>query len=238
AIAELIEAIEHCLISVGRDTSNVEHLGITLEPEHGHIILYSTDGGTIARASISDRLPLAQRTILPTAFCEQMFRLYRKLDDKAEVHFEIGEEHALFAAGEAKLYTRLLKSRGPLNLSGAVAHFLPRAFEQQLVDIPQRLRKSLELHSLVCDESRRLMSLSVRGETLRLRSQDDGEEIDEIMPLPGHPDVAVAFEPRLLWRAVGFEKMLVARRCVALSKASGSLYLISASEPRGEPVGG
>src|SRR5262245_59343662 len=83
AIAELIEAIEYCLISVGRDTLNVEHLGITLEPEHSQIILYSTDGATIARASISDRLRLAQRTILPTAFCEQMKHLYReRLDDK------------------------------------------------------------------------------------------------------------------------------------------------------------
>jgi DNA polymerase III sliding clamp (beta) subunit (PCNA family) len=240
AIAELIEAIEQCLISVGSDTLNVEHLGITLEPERGQIILYSTDGGTIARASISDRLRLAQRTILPTAFCEQMKHLYReRLDDKAQVHFEVGKRHALFIAGEATLYTRLLRlrTRRPLNLSGTVAYHLPRAFQQQLVDIPPRLRKALELHSLVCDESRRLMSLSVRGETLRLRSQNDGEEIDESMPLPGHPDVAVRVEPRLLRRALGFEQMLVARECVALSKASGGLYLISAGEPRDEPAG-
>jgi hypothetical protein len=237
AIAELIEAIEHCLISVGRDTSTIEQLGVTLERSGKRIMLYATDGATIARASIKDRLPLAQRTILPTAFCEQMLHLYQEhLDDKAQVHFEVGEAHALFVAGEIKLYARLLQARSPLNFSGTVAHFLPPAFQQQPVDVPQRLRRALELHSLVCGESRRLMDLSVRAETLRLWSQDDDEEIDEVMPLPGHHDVAVRFEPRLLRRAVGFEKMLVAPQCVALSKASGPLYLVSASEPRSEPL--
>jgi hypothetical protein len=231
AIAELIEAIDHCLISVGRDTSNVEHLGITLEPEHGKLNLYSTDGGTIARASIGNRLPLERRTILPTPFCEQMLRLYR--DDKAQVHFELGEQqqtderrYAMFSAGEVSLFGRVLETRSPLNLQGTVEHFLPDGYQQQLVPIPDRLRKALNLHAFICDETRLLMTLTVRAGTLHLKSQDDGEEINEVMPLPGHRDVAVRIEPKLLRQAMDFDQMLVTPRCVVMS-ASGGVYLVS-----------
>jgi hypothetical protein len=116
AIAELVDAIRYCLISVGTDTSIPECLGITLERDGKRIMLYSSDGSTISRTSISDQLPLEKRTTLPSSFCVQMLRLYDSRSEDSEVAFEIGERaleedgkierYALFTTGGATLYGR------------------------------------------------------------------------------------------------------------------------------------
>jgi DNA polymerase III sliding clamp (beta) subunit (PCNA family) len=243
-IAELVGAIRYCLISVGADTSIPECLGITLERDGERVMLYSFDGSTISRTSIS-ALPLEKRTTLPSSFCKQMVRLYDSRSEYSEVAFEIGqireedgkERYALFTAGDVKLYGRIIESRIPYDFRDLVAQHLPKGYEKRLVDIPERLRKAVALASVVCNEKRRQTKITVRSNQLRLLSKeaDKGiEEVQEVMPLAStHGDVTVTLEPKQLRHISDFDKMLVTTNCIIMTKTAGNeLHLVSCCSPR------
>jgi DNA polymerase III sliding clamp (beta) subunit (PCNA family) len=244
AIAELVDAIRYCLISVGADTSIPECLGITLERDGKRITLYSSDSSVISRISISE-LPLETRATLPSSFCKQMVRLYDDRDEDSEVAFEIGgtlkdgkiERHALFTAGGVTLYGRIIESRIPYDFKGIVAQHLPKGYEKRLVDIPERLRKAVALASVVCNEKRRQTKISVSAGQLCLVSKDNDagvEEVKEVMPVAcTHGDVTVTLEPKQLRHISDFDKMLVTTNCIIMTKTAGNeLHLVSCLPPR------
>jgi hypothetical protein len=239
AIAELVEAIRYCMISVGTDVSIPECLGITLERDGKRIImLHSFDGFIISRTSISGQLPLAKRTTLPSSFCRQMMRLYDNRGENSEVAFEIGERererYALFTAGDVKLYGHIIESGRIPHDFGIVAWHLPNDYQKRLVDIPERLRKAVALASKVCDERRRQTRITVHAGQLSLLSKDQGIEVAEVMSLAStHADVTVVLEPKQLRHISNFDKMLVTTKCIILTKATGNeLHLVSCAPPR------
>jgi DNA polymerase III sliding clamp (beta) subunit (PCNA family) len=251
-IAELVEAIRYCMRSVGTDTSHPEYLGITLERDGKRIMLYSSDGSTISRTSISDQLPLEKRAILPSRFCEQMVRLYDNRSEGSEASFEIGEtplkggkfdRYALFTAGDVKLYGRIIEARRPYDFNGVVAWHLPKGYEKKLVDIPERLRKAVALASGVCNERRLQTRITVSAGQLCLVSKDNDagvEEVEDVIPLASaHDDVTtVVLEPKQLRHISNFDKMLVTTKCIIMTKTTGNeLHLVSCCTPReGSPV--
>ena len=229
AMAAPIAAIEHCLISVGTDTSRSEHLGITLEPENDRVMLYATDEATIARACVQrDGLALAERAIIPAAFCQQMLRLYADLGPahKGDVNFEVSSRHvsgqreryALFTAGEVSLYGRLLETRTPLAFPAHVRAYLPAGYRSRLIEIPARLRTTLDLHRVFDQPKRSLTTLTVRSGELHLWSKLDGDEIEQMLALPGHADVAVRVEAQLLQRAPHCTHMLITPRSIVMTQ--------------------
>jgi hypothetical protein len=244
AMAALIAAIEHCLISVGTDTSRSEHLGITLEPENDRVMLYATDEATISRACVQrDGLAVAERAIIPAAFCQQMLRLYADLGPahKGDVNFEVSSRHvsgqreryALFTAGDVALYGRLLETRTPLAFPAHVRAYLPPGYQSQLIEIPARLRTTLDLHRVFDRDQRSLTTLTVRSGELHLWSKLKSDEIETTLALPGHADIAVRVDAQMLQRAPHCNAMVITSRGIVMSKGDW-LYLVACSEPPGE----
>src|SRR5262245_52361069 len=238
-LPKFLDAIKHCLISVGRDTSTIEQLGITLEPDHNSAIMYATDGGTISRAILKN-FPLASRVILPTMFCEQMLLLYSNSKVPDQTRFELGEtetngvvqKYALFGRDrKTRLYGRLLESRSPLNLKGTVEYHLPNGdYTKQLVKVPELLQAAVERACIVCDAQRRLTRVTVDQGKMVLRSKSDTEQVTDEFAYPhkGSERVEIQFEPKLLKKANDYDKMLIHGPCVVMAK-DPSIYLISCS---------
>jgi DNA polymerase III sliding clamp (beta) subunit (PCNA family) len=243
AIKDLIDGVDHCLLSVGSDTSAAEHLGVTFEKDptdSRRVVLYSTDSSTLSRAFIrsTNAIQLPHRAIVPGLFCQQMLRLYRELSDKSRASFRIGsrqvregvtDRFALFTAGPAVLYGRLLETRSPLDFVHVLGYHLPKQFEDKLVQFPDRLRGAIERAFIVCDAQRKSTTIKVEGGRLSLTSVSDNEEVKDDLPLKDHDNISVTLEPRFLRRATaGLDQILVAPLCVVLSNKGGSkLYLVS-----------
>jgi DNA polymerase III sliding clamp (beta) subunit (PCNA family) len=233
SIDALVDAFSHCLISVGRDTSTIEQLGITLEPKGNNVDLYATDGATISRSKLAPgTIRLEARAIVPTKFCEQMIALYRA--KRTQCDFEVGiagqTRYALFKAGQTSLYGRLLESRNPLNFEGTVAYHLPRDHSSKLVKVPGALHAALERACIVCDAQRRLTHMILDNGRMVLKSKSDTEEVtDELLyPHNGASRLEVKLEPKLLKKAEDYDKMMVHGPCVIMAKGQ-SVYLVSCS---------
>ena len=234
---KLIAAIEHCLVSVGTDTSAPEYLGITLEQEDDRIAMYATDGGSLSHMVIRAGLTLPdERVILPASFCRQMLRLAQANGD-GPATFAFGqrtsggspERYALFLAGDAVLYGRLLESRSPLPFHQVIGDYLPAQYRDQLIPVPREFADALERAFIVCDPQRKRMELKVEGGRLKLLAQTDVEEVSEAIPFRGHDDVTLSVEPRLIRRGLPLaDKMMFSDRCVVLADKKGRrLYLVS-----------
>lgn len=250
ALIDLIEGVDHCLLSVGSDTSSAEHLGVTFEKDPNderRTVLYSTDSSTLCRASIrsTNAIQLPHRAIVPGLFCEQMLRLYRSMSEQdrkdgrasfriasRQVRDGVTDRFALFTAGPAILYGRLLETRSPLDFGHVMGHHLPKQFEGQLIPFPTRLRGAIERAFIVCDAQRKSVELKVERGKLFLSSLSDNEEVNDVIQLSKdheHDDIAVTIEPRFLRKASSdFDELLVAPLCVVLAKRKrGMLYLVS-----------
>lgn len=81
--AQVVRAIERCLISVGSDGNHPAQMGVTLDTDGGKAVLYSTDNLTVSRCATTAKmkLPGDAPIILPRFFCEQLVSLYKAFPD-------------------------------------------------------------------------------------------------------------------------------------------------------------
>lgn len=227
-ISSLVRAIEHCLMSVGTDTSKPEYLGVTVMTEGNRLSAYSTDGNTISRTRIQGvEVP---RVILPGEFCRQMVRLFNEFQKAHEPTFGIqsqGEEqYALFSIAETTLYGRIIATNSPLNFSAVLSNLIPSG-DDELVPIPEQFRGAVDRACIVCDHDRGSTTISVADGRMRLRSQTEGEDVEDVLPIArSHPNLSIKVEPHLLKRGAAFETLLIRETCVVMAKGS-RLYLIA-----------
>jgi DNA polymerase III sliding clamp (beta) subunit (PCNA family) len=231
-VSSLVRAIDHCLLSVGTDTSKSEYLGVTVVPEDDRFGLYSTDGNTISRARIKSNGNELPRVILPGEFCRQLVSLFDSGDDESrQCSFEIAqrdqEQYGLFTTDGIILYGRVIATNSPLNFSAILANLIPsRAAD--LVAIPEQFSGAVERACIICDKDRGHVTIKIADGKMRLRSQSEGEaDVEDVLPISrNHPSVSIKVEPRLLKRGGSFESMLIRESCVIMSRGS-RLYLIA-----------
>lgn len=233
---EIAGAIKHCLLSaVGSDTSVPEHLGITTFVDDRQLTFYSTDSNTMCRSRIRADGVTMERAILGSEFCRQLVRLYGSGDEaKGPYAFAIAERsvgtgrerYALFAAGDIRLFGRIIGSASPLNFPSVIASLLPSRLDD-LIEVPPSFGSALDRASIVCDAERKSMKIVVRDGGMRLLSQTETEEVQDAIAIDrSHPDVSVMVEPKMLRKGGSFEKMLIKDNCVIMSSGP-MLFLVS-----------
>lgn len=233
---QMVRAIDHCLMSVGTDTSKPEFLGVTMVPEAERFSLYSTDGNTISRARAKkDSGANPPRVILPSEFCRQLVALFNSAEDDAaqdgsysfEIAYRDEEQYALFAFDEVILYGRIIATNSPLNFPAVLANLIPSRADD-LVAIPEQFSGAVDRACIICDSDRGHTVVSIADGKMRLRSQSEGEaDVDDVLPIDrNHPSVSIKVEPKLLKRGAGFESLLIRETCVVMAKGS-RLYLIA-----------
>lgn len=226
-----LRAVEHCMLSIGTDTSVIEQLGVTLEPDaaKGRIGFYATDDSTLTRAYVKASEFPNKRAILPRLFCEQMLRLDGQ-SDKPPFAFELSvrdtesgakERYALYSVGEILLYGRLLETRNPLNFEERIGYNLPNqsAAVQSAYEVPEAFHSALERASIVCDAERRPTQIKVVPGKMTLSSESENEEVKDVLEdIPAaQKNVNISIDAKLLRRGRHFKKINLTERCVILT---------------------
>jgi DNA polymerase III sliding clamp (beta) subunit (PCNA family) len=113
----IVKGIERCLINVGNDPTHPECMGVTLDSDEGVAVLFSTDNFTISRYTSKSKvkLPGGAPVILPTFFCEQLVALAKMYNEEGiTLTIRGGSLMATFGK-QAKLLTRTLVDKEPLD---------------------------------------------------------------------------------------------------------------------------
>lgn len=182
--ADVLVGIQRCLISVGNDPTHPATMGVTLDQEDGHAVLYATDNVTISRFETRSEisLPGDAPIILPTFFCEQLISLAKQCDGAVELELHPGALVAIFYDKEGNdqitLFTKVLVDLVPLEfnkiinryckLSGIAAKMHPipasfdAAFSRALLVLSAERDKATKISST--DSALKLLSTSAMGE--------------------------------------------------------------------------
>lgn len=226
------DALEVCMLSVGRDTAVTDQLGITLllDKSGKRLSAYATDNATIAHATIdlgSGAAP-PDRVILPAAFVEQMLAL----DKGAKAtHLQINDDSAMFKADEVTLFGRLIVSTSPIDFDDIVSRHFPPASRKLAMRMPTKLKLMLQRAVIITDSmtDQAATLVTCDGERMKFVSRTDRGEITETVLMEGHPEVKVRLGPKLLRSgyAAKFENMLVTEKCAVMTKGN-AFYMVSA----------
>lgn len=233
--ADFMRAVECCLRSVSHDTSNPDHLGVTVIPGKKQLSLFATDTATMSAATVplekGRAAPFKDRVVLSSEFCRQMLVLSKGVE---KFYLEILDDHALLVVGDTVLWGSLIESKDPTDFHANFAHLCSEATLTKLVELPTKLAGIVDRAMIVGESKADRARTNITEDGGRLRfftKSDHGEMTDTLLVGAEHAGVNVRVEPRLLKNGLGFfNRMLFTSDTVIMSNDHGDLYLIAASE--------
>lgn len=224
-------AVECCMKSISTDTSIPDQLGITLVlGESKDLHLFSTNNSTISTAKVllPGLPPFKKRIVLSGDFCKQLLEL-TKMPGSPQLW--IADDHALLHSGDFTLFGRLVDVDKPIPFVNMVAHHLPKDHKKQTIELPRQLKMMLMRAMVITDsptEQTRTL-ITVKDGTMVLTSKSGKGEVKDQIAVPGHPNVSVKLEPKLLSLGVDdFKNLLITDRCAIMSKGT-QMYLVAAT---------
>lgn len=224
-----MSALKAVLVSVGNDTSIPEKLGVTLSFLSGNLSLYTTDSKSVCAVLLEDGYPMKDGSlILPTAFCEQLLRLFPEggslwlTNDSAMVK----NDHGI------TLFSKLIDCASPLDFVQTIAAHTNTPKDAEF-DVPSKLALALDRVMVLLDgvvgES---VDMAVFAGNLRLEASVEGRgSIKESIAVPDNvPEMSIRIDPALIKRALPYSQlMVVTDAAVVLYGSGGFVYLASSS---------
>jgi DNA polymerase III sliding clamp (beta) subunit (PCNA family) len=228
--AAFFTAVENCLQSVSKYSEVRERLGITFIPERERLLLYATDGGTLAHARLPGHGEFKARCTLPLEFCEQMLRF----KDAQEKQLTIAADHVLFAADDVLLFSRLLAVEQPMDYARVLKRFLPNAFPDGMpapTDKERaRMKIAFELAALMTDEvADERTDISISGGKLRLQAANATRgQATDLLWYRAHPDAHCGAVMERVLKGFNRYQNLLIRNDVVLLSSGENVYLVAA----------
>jgi len=220
-----IESIEDCMMSVGKDTSLAEKLGITLIPDGKDLLCFSTDGPTLSHAvlHLNKKSSFKERVILPALFCQQLVKLTKSSKDFS---IEVHDDYALLIVGDVKLFTRLLVSEQRLNFQSVLNENYSAKAQKSLISIPTTLDLIIDRAAIIAGDEP--TDITVEDEVMKFHTKSDLGKVDDTLKVTDHPPVSVRLRAKLLKVEPGlFNKFVMTETCCIMSNDSG-LYMVAA----------
>lgn len=208
---DMLDAIKRCLVSVNNDDSHPAQRGVTLDPEAGKAVFFSTDNKTVSRAACKSKvkLPGDVPIILPKFFCEILVELAKQFDECA-AHMAIGNgwlEVQMLRKGEleARLFTRMPVDVSPMDFPKIVQRHCGdvSTLKKRMTVVPDELDGALDRALLVLGgEVRKKATLKIDDGTLKLRASSDLGDSDDSMKIDADDIGPVTVEADLLGRGL------------------------------------
>jgi DNA polymerase III sliding clamp (beta) subunit (PCNA family) len=230
-LVKFIDAVEHCLKSLGEDPAIAEMNGVTVYYNEDHLELFATNHTTISHASISKSKGELQRCILSGIFCKQLVNLRPHIEQKLQSsELILFPDFCYLIAGSIDVWGRLIASeRVVVDFPKVFSRNIPK---YDLVKIPSKLKAILERAVIV--SSSRLeptkTSLTIRDGRIDFKSESDLGAVADSMPLSNHPDVAIKADAKLMkLGADGAENIVISSNAI-LFESNDKTFLMSVAE--------
>ena len=170
---------EQTMFAVSTDELRPALTGINMELLPGEIRFVATDGHRLAKITVFNSTltdDVRRNLIIPT---KTLHLLLRNMQDNSAVGIQIGEDHIVFNAGHAVVYSKLISGTYP-----NYERVLPKDNEKRLQVSRELFISSLRRVSIFSSSLTRQVRLLVSPDEVTIRSEDleFGAEAKEIIP--------------------------------------------------------
>lgn len=200
---EFVAALERASSSMGKDPVHPWRFGVTVRFQNDSVLFYSTDNVSAGKVVMPYKgLGGVRSTILPPRFVEL---LVKSMADDTVDHLYLGKgwAQADFRSGmrlmsrtvdqvEVKAYEKLFSSVD----DAAKDIEVPNGFENAL-------NRALVVLGHLKDEEK-AMIMTVKEGKLRLNALSAIGEVNDLLRVPGHPDVTITASPEQLKKALPY----------------------------------
>lgn len=224
---EIIDAIQHCMRSVGKEEGHLAELGgVTAIVKESELSVYATNAKTISKERVKVSGLEPGRYIMPTNFCKYAVSLY---DDPEHSKIEFTPTRVLLHTRKATVVGDYIMTDNPFDFEKTIDHHFPKDQQSKAQTIPKDFGPALDraviLTQNTVDQNRTKIAIS--KDMLSLESFSDRGEAKDRIKLPGHDEVRAVVDATLVRPALDdFQDMLLTDRCLVLKKP-GALYLVS-----------
>lgn len=245
-------AVGAALISVGAtNTMKPEQCGVTVVQNRSAADLYSTDAVSMSRIRVeTGNKPVISsggRVILPTPFCE----LVKALKYDAELRFDengvfcltqvdlgaAAEDSEAPDAAEKKakvsrtlreaiVFSKLVADDDPVEFDRVVEENVGPEDQVEYAAVPSELKQRAERALVLLDDQP--IEIEVKGKKLYLYAHTPYGEIDDVLPIRGHPDVKAKIDLAIFRRALDVcTEMRISTNSVVLTGPGNLLHIVA-----------
>lgn len=224
-VEPLLPAIEHCMKSVGTDTTRTEQTGITFLYGSDGLSIYSTDNATMCHARLADSpIRLDRRVILPGVFCKELAKMG---NDGTTIAF--GNDHAIARNGDTYLFTRLIAPDKPLDYEKIFTFHKPKGL--QLYDVPRNIAQAIERACIIAegaDMMGRRTTISVDKGVMQFDTKSTFGEASDNVDTDQQEKVTITTEAKYLKGCEDFETMAVTKDAIVFVRGDMT-YMVAAA---------
>lgn len=235
--AEIIDAIDQCLLSAGTNPNHPSTMGVTLDvTDDGDAVLFATDNYTISRRSTKKKisLPGDSPVILPTFFCNQLIALTRAFPKIDPILYILPGALVVEFGEEAALFSKTISDIEPLDFQKMIKKHV-RIDNLELETIPDAFDAAFGRQMLVLGAELDKMTKVVYDDgIMKLKSTSQVGDSDESFSFKG-PKEATTFhvDPSFVIRASKLcDQMAIGERVFVMAGDKGAfLHLIAHVAP-------
>lgn len=221
----VLDAIQHCMRSIGGQLSMPESMGVTFESNENGLTLYSVSDDGLSKATVQMSSPYKfVRVTVHRRFCELMLSFRKK---KLNFTLEINPEYALIIGDGFGASGRTLSTPKPIN------------FEQEIMEavkdkapkpkpIPSKLSDMTKRALLLCDSKQVQLTVKAgkRGQIITINAKSDVGQIHDSLPFD-HPNVSVTVNPANILAGCNLKMMSITPTAIVMSDTDKT-YVINA----------
>jgi DNA polymerase III sliding clamp (beta) subunit (PCNA family) len=218
---EFIQALNICLDTVSKDTTQAALNGVTIEGGS----MFSCDGDALTSIEVKSLEIGKSRAMLQTEFCDAVLRLCTTLGtDEGTLSFS--DEWMRFQYEEWAIYGRVLQIPDPIDFKSEIKKTL-KGKKVEYRSLPDNFKGSLIRARVLADPESKKTKLTIKSNNLEVFTETHMGEVKDTMAF-GHADVVADVNAAYLQRALKYcDQIAIFDNCVLFRGAPNVLQLIS-----------
>lgn len=225
----LIDGLSACLLTSGKSEDQRALMGVCLKVERNRNVLYSTDGDAISKFELGNAVMEAGSYMLPNDFCDALIKIVK---DTGAVKGELSLSSEWVCADldtGYSIFGRLVTIDNPIDYEAIINSTLKGSVSY--LAIPEGLYYALARARVVADIESTGTILTVNssdeGSVLRLSTNTNMGNIDDVVPMTAHAPVEANVSAELMQRCVSMtEEMAIFEHCCCFRKKDKSLFIL------------
>lgn len=197
----LLEALKLCLVTSANDATMPAYMGICVKGGD-NVYFYSCDGDSMSRYQLDGNSSTRKEVqyIMPTEFCEALLRVAEKTGCEHGFLY-VNSEWAIAEFGNNfKVLGRIIDNPEPIDYEAQIEKVYKG--NSAFVEIPDELTHALNRARVVADPEGQHTGIKVEGNKMKLNTETHVGNVDDIIPLKGHPDVELEVSAKLMQRSL------------------------------------